>query len=68
VADAVASGIHFAIRLNPYGETETAYLSHLRRTLYRHGGKVIGYGLKIWPEDFETVKAKAPEVQNLEGL
>jgi Protein of unknown function (DUF3800) len=68
VADAIASGIHFAVRRNRYGETERAYLSHLKRTIYRHGGKAIGYGLKIWPEDFETVKAKAPEVENLEGL
>ena len=28
----------------------------------------LGYGLKVWPEDFATVKAKAPEVLNLEGL
>ena len=32
------------------------------------GGIAIGYGLKVWPEDFATVKLKAPEAGNLEGL
>jgi hypothetical protein len=68
VADAVASGIHFGVKVNRYGETEPAYLPHLRETLYRHKGELMGYGIKIWPEDFETTKEKAPEVENLRGL
>lgn len=68
VADAVASGFHFAVKVNRYGETEMGYLSHLKKTIYRHKGAVLGYGLKLWPEDFSTVKAKAPEAVNLEGL
>lgn len=68
VADAVASGIHFAVKRNRYGESEPGYLAHLKGNLYRHKGEVMGYGLKIWPEDFITVKGKAPEVVNLEGL
>lgn len=68
VADAVASGLHFAVKKNRYGETETAYLSHLKRTLYRHKGEVMGYGIKAWPEDFATIKTKAPEAACLEGL
>jgi hypothetical protein len=28
----------------------------------------MGYGLKVWPDDFATLKAKAPETVNLEGL
>lgn len=68
VADAVASGIHFALKVNRYGETETGYLSHLRKSIYRHKGEALGYGLKLWPEDFSTVRAKAPEVSHLEGL
>lgn len=68
VADAVASGIHFALKVNRYGETEPAYLPHLKKTIYRHKDITLGYGLKLWPEDFATVKEKAPEVKNLEGL
>ena len=68
VADAIASGLHFALKVNRYGETETAYLPHLKKTLFRHKGEAMGYGLKVWPEDFATVKSKAPEAGNLGGL
>jgi hypothetical protein len=68
VADAVASGFHFALKVNRYGETEPSYLPHLRKTIYRHKGVAIGYGLKVWPEDFATIKTKAPEALNLQGL
>jgi len=68
VADAVASGFHFALKVNRYGETETGYLPHLKKTIYRHKAVALGYGLKLWPEDLATVKAKAPEAFNLEGL
>ena len=68
VADAVASGFHFALKVNRYGETEPSYLQHLKKTVYRHKAVGLGYGLKLWPEDFATVKAQAPEAQNLEGL
>lgn len=68
VADAVASGLHFALKVNRYGETESGYLTHLKKTIFRHRGVAMGHGLKLWPEDFATVKAKAPEVLNLEDL
>ena len=68
VADAIASGLHFAVKVNRYGETETGYLPHLRKTLYRHPKTVLGYGIKLWPEDFATLKVKAPETMSLEGL
>ena len=68
VADAVASGFHFAVKVNRYGETETSYLEHLKKTIFRHKGEAMGYGLKVWPEDFETVKLKAPGAENLGGL
>ena len=68
VADAVASGFHFALKRNRYGETEAGYLPHLKTSLYRHKGEAIGYGLKFWPEDYATVKAKAPEAEHLGGL
>ncbi len=68
LANGVASGIHFSVKRNLYGETETAYLDHLKSTLYRHNKTVLGYGLKVWPYDIEAIKTKAPEVCNLEGL
>ena len=68
VADAVASGFHFALKVNRYGETEAGYLAHLKRTIYRHKTVAMGYGVKLWPEDLKTVTAKAPEAFNLEGL
>lgn len=68
VADAVASGFHFALKVNRYGETEPSYLPHLKKTIYRHREVALGYGLKVWPEDFVTVKLRAPEASNLEGL
>lgn len=67
VADAVASSVHFVIKRNRYGESEPSYLPLLRKTLYRHKGQVSGYGLKVWPDDLSALKAKAPEVSNLEG-
>ncbi len=68
VADAVASGFHFAVKVNRYGETEMSYVAHLKKTLYRHEKAVLGYGIKVWPEDFATLKEKAPETVSLEGL
>lgn len=67
-ADAVASSMHFCVKRNLYGETETAYFKHLNHTLYRHKGKTDGYGVKLWPGSFEDVKEKVPEVKNLEDL
>jgi len=68
VVDAVASSLHFAVKVNRYGETETGYLPHLKKTLYLHQKTVLGYGIKVWPEDFATLKTKAPETVSLEGL
>lgn len=68
VADAVVSGFHFALKVNRCGETETSYVPHLKKTIYRHKAVAMGYGLKLWPEELATVKAKAPEAVNLEGL
>jgi hypothetical protein len=68
VADAIASGVHFAVKVNRYGETETGYLSHISATMYRHRNVLNGYGLKLWPVDFDGLKGKAPEIVHLEGL
>jgi len=68
VADAIASGLHFGVKVNRYGETETAYLPFLKQTLYRRQKTVSGYGIKVWPSDFAMLKTKAPEIVNLERL
>ncbi|MBF0167137.1 MAG: DUF3800 domain-containing protein [Alphaproteobacteria bacterium] len=68
VADAIASGLHFGVKVNRYGETEPSYLPYLKQTLYRRQKSVLGYGIKLWPEDFATLKTKAPETNNLERL
>ncbi len=68
VADAVASGLHWAVKVNRYGETETRYLELLKKTLYQHRNQTLGYGIKLWPADFQEIKEKAPEVKNFEGL
>ncbi len=51
LADAAASGVFYAVHRNPYGETEDRYLRLLRQTIYRHEGRVEGYGLKFWCSD-----------------
>ena len=68
MADAVASGFHFAAKVNRNGETGTNDISHLKKRIFRHKGEARGYGLKVWPEDLETAKPKAPGAENLGGL
>lgn len=51
LADTVASGVYFAANRNPYGEIEDRYLRLMSRTLYRHQGRLEGYGLKFWCAD-----------------
>jgi hypothetical protein len=62
IADAVASGIYFAANLNPYGEAEDRYLRLLAPTIYCRKKTVQGYGLKFWPEDFETLAQGLPHL------
>lgn len=51
LADALASGVYYAVNKNQYGEIEDRYLRLLAPTLYRHEKKVEGYGLKFWCAD-----------------
>lgn len=51
LADAVASGVFFAVHQNPYGEVEDRYLRLMARTIYREKNRFEGYGLKFWCED-----------------
>ncbi|MCK9367856.1 MAG: DUF3800 domain-containing protein [Metallibacterium scheffleri] len=55
LADAVASGVFFAVHRNPYGEFEDRYLRLLAKTIYRNKGRTDGYGLKLWCNDAAEV-------------
>jgi hypothetical protein len=56
IADAVASGIYFALNLNQYGESEPRYFELIASRLYRHKKSPIGYGLKFWPNFDDLTK------------
>lgn len=51
LADAVASGVFYAVHRTQYGEIEDRYLRLLGRTAYRREGQVEGFGLKFWCDD-----------------
>ncbi len=51
LADAVASGVFYAVHRNPYSEVEDRYLRLMARTVYCHKGRTEGYGLKFWCDD-----------------
>lgn len=62
IADAVASGLFFAVNLNQYGEVESRYFNLLAPTCYRRQKAVVGYGLKFWPEDVESLSEEFPHL------
>lgn len=66
LADAVASGLFYALNLNPYTEAESRYLDLLAPTFYRHKGRAMGYGLKFWPTDLRALLPTLPHVAAFE--
>jgi len=62
VADAVASSLYYAVQPSQYGEIEEKYAVLLKPTIYRHMNKALGYGVKFWPEDFDTLKIRNPHL------
>jgi hypothetical protein len=68
IADAVASGIYFAVNMNLYGEVEDRYLKMLAPTIYRHKKTALGYGLKFWPDDFDSLAANMAHLGAFELL
>lgn len=68
LADAVASSIHFAVKRSVYGEVEQGYAKLLAKTVYRHKGSALGYGLKFWPGTLDEIKKEVPEAKGLEDL
>lgn len=61
VADAVASGLFFAVNLNQYGHSEPAYLHMLAHRIYRFKKRAFGYGLKLI-SNVEALKGKMPHL------
>lgn len=55
LADAVASGVFYAVHRTQYGEWEDRYLRLLGRTIYRRDGRLEGFGLKFWCSDISEV-------------
>jgi hypothetical protein len=48
LADAVASGVFYAVHRSVYGEVEDRYLKLLAPTIFRRGQRLEGFGLKFW--------------------
>lgn len=48
-ANACAGAVFNALEADHHGEYKPAYLQILLPTFYRHGGKVLSYGLKLFP-------------------
>jgi hypothetical protein len=55
IADAIASSFFFGTQLNQYGFVEDRYVRMLKSVVYQHRGRYNGYGLKIWPNEAETL-------------
>lgn len=67
VADAVASGAFAAVNPNQFGDIESRYLSELLPVAYRHERRLLGYGLKFWPVDIDTLQKENPQLAGLVG-
>jgi hypothetical protein len=51
LADAVASSYFYSVEPNRYGMVETAYLRLIIPRAYRHNHRLIGDGVKLFPDD-----------------
>ena len=49
-------------------EQRVPYIRRVERTFYRHEGKVLSYGMKFWPEEYEALKRKIPQIEDLEDF
>lgn len=66
IADAVCSGIWFGLE-KKRGFAEPRYAQMLSQTMYRYGGKLDGYGLKVFPTDAPTRAALKSDIDALSG-
>ena len=68
IADAVASGFYYAVNHNQYGEVEEKYFKMLSSLVYRHKKTAVGYGLKFWPNDFESMRREFDTLKVFDAL
>ncbi len=59
-ADAVATGLFYAVTRNRYDEVEESYATALAPNFYRHRGVALSYGLKFWPIDLAKMRSANP--------
>jgi hypothetical protein len=50
IADSCAGAAQDAFNPDPYGNTHPYYLLAMGNRLYRHNGRLFGYGLKLFPD------------------
>ena len=55
IADAVASSWFVALERSGHGFTEPRYVRMLKPIVYKHRGRFLGYGVKIWPTEAEKL-------------
>lgn len=53
IADAVASSFFFGSQMNQYGFAEDRYARMLKPVVYHHKSRCNGYGIKLWPREYE---------------
>lgn len=61
IADAVASSIYYGVQPSQYGMVESRYAELLDTVYYRHKGRALGYGIKFWPPEGQTITLQRPE-------
>jgi Protein of unknown function (DUF3800) len=67
IADIAASGTRWSVDLNKYNNVESRYIEILRPTFYRYKGKLLGYGLKFFP-NLDKIKPSNPHVAMFDGF
>jgi hypothetical protein len=68
LADCACGALFNALEPDRLGSCEPSYLEKLKPRLYRYGGKVLGYGLKIFsyrPPDLQYYLGKYPWLRDL---
>lgn len=65
LADIIASSTYKAFEPNQYdGDIEYSYIASLYQNIYAHQGKILGYGLKIFPQDTPLIEQEKYEWLN----
>ncbi len=65
IVDAVASGVYAAVTPNRFGQTEPAYAENMLPRFYRHNERLLGYGMKWYPNDLAKIEAANPHFGRL---